>query len=138
MCRRRDGRRFVGGDHHARRDALERALDLAVTIEAQQVDPVDWLYQSWAYDAHDVGTTPGFDGDTAAALASIEVPVLVAAPALDLYNPVDAARAAADGIRDARFVALDGDWGHQAATAADAASVRRLDGEIRAFLAAGG
>ena len=22
-------------------------------------DPVDWIYQSWAYDAHDVGTTPG-------------------------------------------------------------------------------
>jgi homoserine O-acetyltransferase len=34
-------------------------------------DPVDWVYKSRAYDAHDVGTTPGFDGDTAAANATL-------------------------------------------------------------------
>ena len=52
-------------------------------------DPVDWVYQSFAYDAHDVGTTPGFGGDTAAALRSIRAPVLLLVPELDLYNPVE-------------------------------------------------
>jgi homoserine O-acetyltransferase len=100
----------------------------------QRFSPVDWIYQSWAYDAHDVGDTPGFDGDTAAALASIRVPVLIAAPPLDLYNPGPAARWAADRIAGARFVALPSDWGHQSASAADPASAALLDSEIGAFL----
>jgi homoserine O-acetyltransferase len=103
---------------------------------AQGFSPIDWLYQSWAYDAHDVGGTPGFGGDTAAALASIRARTLVAAPPLDLYNPAPAARWAADRIAGARFVELDTDWGHQSASAADAASVRRLDEEIAALLSA--
>jgi homoserine O-acetyltransferase len=102
---------------------------------AQGFSPLDWLYQSWAYDSHDVGHTPGFGGDTAAALASIRAHTLVAAPLLDLYNPVSAARWAADRIPSARFVELDTDWGHQSASAADPASVARLDAEIAALLA---
>ena len=92
------------------------------------------MYQSWAYDAHDVGGTSGFGGDTAAALASIRARTLVVAPPLDLYNPAPAARWAADRIAGARFVELDTDWGHQSASAADAASVSRLDQEIAALL----
>lgn len=102
---------------------------------AQNFSPIDWLYQSWAYDRHDVGTTPGFGGDTSAALASIRAPTLIAAPPLDLYNPAPAARWAAERIAGARFVELDSSWGHQAASAADAASVARLDAEIAALLA---
>jgi homoserine O-acetyltransferase len=102
---------------------------------AQGFSPLDWLYQSWAYDAHDVGGTPGFAGDTAAALASIRAPTLIAAPPLDLYNPAPAARWAAQQIPGARFVELDTEWGHQSASAADPASVARLDGEIAALLA---
>jgi homoserine O-acetyltransferase len=98
--------------------------------------PIDWLYQSRAYDAHDVGGTPGFGGDTAAALASIRARTLIVAPPLDLYNPADAARWAADRIPGARFVALDTDWGHQSASAADPVSAARLNAEIAAMLAA--
>lgn len=101
---------------------------------SQGFSPTDWLYQSWAYDAHDVGDTPGFGGDTAAALASIRARTLVAAPPLDLYNPAPAARWAADRIPGARFVELDTDWGHQSASAADPASVARLDARIAALL----
>jgi homoserine O-acetyltransferase len=103
---------------------------------AQGYAPVDWLYQSRAYDAHDVGGTPGFGGDTAAALASIRARALVVAPTLDLYNPAQAARWAADRIPGARFVSLETDWGHQSASAADAPSAARLDAEIAALLAA--
>jgi hypothetical protein len=30
---------------------------------ASGFDATDWLQQSWAYQAHDVGTTPGYSGD---------------------------------------------------------------------------
>jgi homoserine O-acetyltransferase len=101
----------------------------------QDFAPIDWLYQSRAYDAHDVGTTPGFGGDTAAALASIRARTLVAAPGLDLYNPSHAARWAADLIPGARFVELETDWGHQSAGPADVASAARLNAEIAELLA---
>jgi homoserine O-acetyltransferase len=96
--------------------------------------PIDWLYQSWAYDDHDVGTTPGFGGDTQAALASIQARTLIAAPPLDLYNPAAAARSAAAAIPRARFVELETDWGHQAASAADPVSAARIDAAIAALL----
>ena len=31
-------------------------------------DANDWIYQTWAYERHDVGTTPGMNGDTVKAL----------------------------------------------------------------------
>jgi homoserine O-acetyltransferase len=100
----------------------------------QQFSPVDWLYQSWAYDAHDVGTTPGFGGDTDAALASIRAHTLIAAPSLDLYNPAAAAREAADRIPGAVFVPIESDWGHQSASAADAAAAGQLNRAIGDWL----
>ncbi|HEY6132785.1 MAG TPA: alpha/beta fold hydrolase, partial [Rubrivivax sp.] len=87
---------------------------------AQRFAPVDWVYQSWAYDAHDVGGTPGFAGDTARALAAISAPTLVLAPPLDLYNPVESARFAAACIPGAQLVEIPSEWGHQSASAADA------------------
>ncbi|MCA6111120.1 alpha/beta fold hydrolase [Bradyrhizobium cenepequi] len=96
-------------------------------------DPLDWIYQSWAYDAHDVGTTPGFDGDTAAALRTIKTPTLLLVPALDLYNPVDDAIEAARSIPDATLVRLDGNAGH--AVAADASpQLDEIRGAIGEFL----
>ena len=97
--------------------------------------PVDWVYQSRAYDAHDVGGTPGFGGDTARGLASITAPTLVLAPSLDLYNPVEAARWAAAHIPRAMLDQIPSVWGHQAASAADAAAAEWLNRRIRSFLA---
>jgi len=94
---------------------VEQAIETARRMAS---DPLDWLYQSWAYDAHDVGTTPGFAGDTAAALRSIKAPTLLLVPNLDLYNPVDDAIEAARLIPDATLVRLSGRAGH--AVAADA------------------
>ncbi len=96
-------------------------------------DAHDYLYQSWAYEAHDVGMTRNFNGDTAAALASIQARTLVLAPALDLFNPVQAARDAATHIPGARFVEIPSLQGHQAATSAkpeDAAFLNRVIGEF--------
>ena len=99
---------------------------------ASAFDAHDYLYQSWAYEAHDVGTTPGF-GDTAGALASIRAKSLMLAPPLDLFNPAQSARAAAAAIPGARFVEIPSVQGHQAATstkAEDAAFLNRVIGEF--------
>lgn len=97
-------------------------------------DPFDWCCQSHAYDGHDVGTTPGFGGDTAAALASIAASVLIAAPASDLYNPAFAAHAAAAAIPAARFVELPGHDGHRSASGVASGSTSALREAIAAFL----
>jgi len=99
--------------------------------EAAGFDAHDYLYQSWAYEAHDVDTTPGLTGD---ALASIEVPVLIAAPPLDLFNPVESAQWAANKIAHARFVEIPSVQGHQAATATRVEDSQFLNELIGEFL----
>jgi homoserine O-acetyltransferase len=96
----------------------------------------DWLYQTWAYDAHDVGTTAGFDGDTAAALRSIRARTLVLGPPLDLYNPAEAQRWATAQIPGARFVEIPSANGHFASNAGRPEDVAFMNREIAAFLAA--
>lgn len=112
---------------------LRPVIDGAATMG---VDANDYIAQSLAYDAHDVGTTTGFRGDSRAALASIAEPVLVAAPPLDLYNPAEAARAAAAAIPRGRFVEIPSVFGHLAATAADPHAAAFLNRAIERFLAA--
>jgi homoserine O-acetyltransferase len=108
---------------------------LAARQLAQGFDATDYLYQSWAYDAHDVGTTPGFGGDTDAALASIAAKTLLLAPPLDLFNPVASARHAAALIPGARFVEIPSTQGHAAATSLSSADAAFTDREIARFLA---
>ncbi|MFN0041225.1 MAG: alpha/beta fold hydrolase [Burkholderiales bacterium] len=96
-------------------------------------DAHDYLYQSWAYDAHDVGTTPGIHGDTASALATIRAKTLLLAPPLDLFNPAESARAAAAQIPGGKFVEIPSLQGHQAASstqAEDAVFLNRAIGEF--------
>ena len=101
---------------------------------AQGFAPVDWIYQSWAYDAHDVGATPGFAGDTVRALSAIRAATLVLAPPLDLYNPVEAARWAVERIAGARLVEIPSAWGHQSASAADGDAAAWIDRRVGEFL----
>lgn len=98
-------------------------------------DPFDWLYQTFAYDDHDVGATPGHAGDTTAALASIRAPALVLAPPLDLYNPAAQAREAAAAIPGAQLVEIPSVRGHQAASGVDAGDTALLQRTIGEFLA---
>ena len=102
--------------------------------QAQGFAPVDWVWQSHAYDAHDVGTTPGCAGDTARALATMRAATLVLAPPLDLYNPVEAAHWAAQHIPGAVLREIPSDWGHQSASAADPQAEVWLNAQIAAFV----
>jgi homoserine O-acetyltransferase len=98
-------------------------------------DPWDWACQSRAYDAHDVGTTPGFDGRTDDALRSIAAPTLLLAPPLDLYNPAEASRAMAQAIPRARFIEIPSDRGHRAATDTQPDDAHFVNRAIADFLA---
>ncbi|MEO8159084.1 MAG: alpha/beta fold hydrolase [Betaproteobacteria bacterium] len=102
---------------------------------ANDFDAHDYLYQSWAYEAHDVGSTPGFDGDTAMALASIQARTLVLAPSLDLFNPADAARVAAARIPGAQCIEIPSLQGHQAATNSRPEDAVFLNRTISQFIA---
>jgi len=111
---------------HAFEDAVARQ-------RTAHFDAHDYLYQSWAYEAHDIGTTPGF-ADTHAALRSIAARALLLAPALDLFNPATCARDAAGPIPDGRFVEIPSVQGHQAATDRDPADAAFLNRTIAQFL----
>lgn len=106
---------------------VRRAIDERVLAQtAGGPAPIDWVAQSRAYDAHDVGTTPGYGGDTVHALAAIRARTLVLAPPLDLYNPAGSAREACAAIPDALFTEIPSRLGHQSASG--------VDGEDTAFL----
>src|SRR5690348_13357040 len=72
---------------------FKNGMDVLPWMEQQETavmkafDANDWIYQTWAYEKHDVGTTPGFDGDTAKALASIKAKTLILTGTKDLLNP---------------------------------------------------
>lgn len=105
----------------------------AVWWQDQGFDPINWIYQSWAYDAHDVGAGPRFDGDTAAALSTIRARALIVAPMLDLYNPVGCAAEAARHVPGAEFHTLKSSWGHLMASASDGRASSWLNKKIRKF-----
>lgn len=120
---------------HSHQQLLDGIDALAATLHDDGPDPFDWCFQSWAYDAHDVGGTPPFAGDTVSALRSIRAPTLVLAPSLDLYNPPQAAQAVITAVPDARLVELPGDWGHASASGIDPAADEVIHRAICALLA---
>ena len=69
-------------------------------------DANDLILQMRTWEHHDVGTTPGFGGDTERALRSIKVPFLYMPSETDLYFPIGDARYEAafiPGYRWCRF-----------------------------------
>jgi homoserine O-acetyltransferase len=99
-------------------------------------DANDWIYQTWAYDVHDVGTTPGMNGDQLKALRTIKAKTLILAGQKDLLNPEWEPLEASRYIRDVRFVTIrpEAITGHAAASGAFPADVDFLNTEIAAFL----
>jgi homoserine O-acetyltransferase/O-succinyltransferase len=114
-------------------DVLPWMDKIAADGAANGFDATDWLYQSWAYQNHDVGTTPGFR-NTQEALASIRAQTLILAPPLDLFNPVQSALDAADGIAQVTQVEIPSLQGHQAASSLREEDVAFLNDEIGSFV----
>jgi homoserine O-acetyltransferase len=88
------------------------------------------------WERHDVGTTPGFNGDLQRALRSIKVPVLYMPSETDLYFPVGDARYEAAFISGVSLVPIPSLWGHTAGAASNPADAKFLNENIARFLAA--
>jgi len=114
-------------------------LEQQETAMMKAFDANDWIYQSWAYDRHDVGTTPGFGGDTARALASIKAKTLILTGTKDLLNPEFEPTEAGKNIANVKMMTISPGTvtGHASAGGAGAADVEFLNREAGAFLDAG-
>ncbi len=116
-------------------DVLAWIKDQEDAVLKSGFDANDWIAQTRAYDAHNVGTTPGFGGDHLKALAGVKAKTLIVTGGqLDLYNPVEEAQEAARYIPDARLVAIPSVQGHVAASPAKAADVEFMNRTVRDFL----
>jgi homoserine O-acetyltransferase/O-succinyltransferase len=104
----------------------------------RRIDANDWIYQSWAYDAHNVGATQGMNGEYYKALKSIKAKTLVLAGEGDLFNPEAEAYEAARYIPDARYVLIKTRvaLGHWSGAGATAPENELQNGEIGRFLEA--
>jgi homoserine O-acetyltransferase/O-succinyltransferase len=97
-------------------------------------DANDIILQMRTWEHHDVGTTPGFNGDVKAALHSIKVPVLYMPSETDLYFPVGDARYESAFIPNVTLKPIPSLWGHTAGAAPNAADSKFLNTQIAQFL----
>jgi homoserine O-acetyltransferase len=99
-------------------------------------DANDWIFQTWAYERHDVGATPGFGGDTARALASIRAKTLILTGTKDLLNPEFEPTLMGKNIPGAimKTISPGTVTGHAAAGGGFPADVEFLNRETAAFL----
>jgi homoserine O-acetyltransferase len=121
---------------------FKNGMDALPWMEAQETavlkafDANDWIYQTWAYERHDVGTTPGFGGDTAKALASIKAKTLILTGTKDLLNPEFEPQEAAKHITNVTLMTISPGTvtGHASAGGAIASDVEFLNREVGKFL----
>lgn len=97
-------------------------------------DANNLIAQMRTWEHHDVGGTPGFDGDVERALRSIRIPVLYMPSETDLYFPITDARYEAGLIPGVQFAPIPSLWGHPAGAAPNPEDARFLNERISTFL----
>jgi homoserine O-acetyltransferase len=97
-------------------------------------DANDLLSMIWTWQHADVGKTPGFNGDTAAALRSIKSRALVMPSAKDLYFPPEDERWSIEHLADAELRVIPGMWGHLAGGGADPHAAAFINAGLRELL----
>jgi homoserine O-acetyltransferase/O-succinyltransferase len=100
-------------------------------------DANDLILQARTWEHHDVGMTPGFNGDTERALRSIKVPFLYMPSETDLYFPIGDARYEASFMPNVQLLPIPSLWGHTAGAGGSPADEKFLNEKIGEFLAAG-
>ena len=102
----------------------------------RRMDANDWIWQSRAYDRHDIGQTKGFNGDLIEALKSIKAKTLILAGTGDLLNPESDAKLSAKYIPDAKYVAINEviPMGHFSGAGATATENEMQNKVIKEFL----
>ncbi|SFH67316.1 alpha/beta fold hydrolase [Bradyrhizobium sp. Gha] len=106
------------------------------TAVMKAFDANDWIYQTWAYERHDVGATAGFGGDTAKALASIKAKTLILTGTKDLLNPEFEPTEMGKSIPGVKMMTISPGTvtGHASAGGLNASDVDFLNREVGAFL----
>jgi homoserine O-acetyltransferase len=97
-------------------------------------DANDYILQARTWEKHDVGTTPGFNGDVEKALRSIKVPFMYMPSETDLYFPIGDARYEQAFIPGVTFRPIPSLWGHTAGAASNPADGKFLNENIARFL----
>jgi homoserine O-acetyltransferase len=100
-------------------------------------DANDLILQMRTWERHDVGKTPGFNGDVEKALGSIKVPFLYMPSETDLYFPIGDARYEAGFMSTITLTPIPSLWGHTAGRASNPTDAKFLNDNIGRFLAAG-
>lgn len=114
---------------------FEQYLDTFRTNFLSTADANDVILQARTWERHDVGATPGFNGDVEAALRSIKVPLLYMPSETDLYFPIGDARYEQQFISKVQFTPIPSLWGHPAGAGASPADRDFLNRTIARFLA---
>ena len=117
-------------------DSYQSVVDYFADSLFAPLDANDLILQAETWQHHDVGATPGFDGKTERALASIRARVLYLPVQTDLYFPVSDARAEARSIRRVDLQPIPSLWGHVAGGGGDEGAKPWINARIAAFLRA--
>jgi homoserine O-acetyltransferase len=99
-------------------------------------DANDLILQARTWQRHDVGTTPGFNGDLGRALGSIAAPLLYMPSETDLYFPIGDARFEATLMPRVSLVPIPSLWGHPAGAGGNPGDRKFLNETIGRFLTA--
>jgi homoserine O-acetyltransferase len=98
-------------------------------------DANDLVLQVRTWERHDVGQTPGFNGDVEKALGSIKVPFLYMPSETDLYFPLTDAKYEKQFMKTVVFAPIPSIWGHPAGAGANPEDKAFLNTTIARFLA---
>lgn len=121
-------------DEFVTREQVHAAYAKDAAAVGKTVQARDWIYRSWAIQSHDIGQTPGFNGDLAAAARSIRARVLMFPNCQDQLHPAreGGVLEAAALIPVAKLVDLDDIGGHRGSRSAKALAM--FDTEVRDLL----
>ncbi len=114
---------------------FEQVLERFRTNFIPGADANDLILQMRTWEHHNVGKTPGFEGDVERALRSIKVPFLYMPSETDLYFPLEDARYEAPFIPHGSLVPIPSLWGHTAGAAPNPEDGKFLNDTIGRFLA---
>lgn len=116
---------------------FEQVVDKFRTNFIPGADANNLILQMRTWEKHNVGTTPGFDGDVEKALRSIKIPFLYMPSATDMYFPLEDARYEAPFIPHGILLPIPSLWGHPAGAGAGPGDGKFLNEHIGRFLAEG-
>jgi homoserine O-acetyltransferase/O-succinyltransferase len=98
-------------------------------------DANNLLTMLWTWQNGDVGTTAGFDGDTARALRSIKADLIDLPAEKDLYFPPEDEEHWVQYVPNGEVRVIPGVWGHFAGGGANPVDTAYIDGVLKELLA---